>query len=146
MQTCPIEQSGARAWLIVLDTDDEVHVSLRDFDGQQRLRGTRFRAIGAFPQAVLGYFDWECKTYERIPVAEQVEAVSLTGDVALKDHHPDLHVHAVLGQRDGHTLGGPLPEGTVCRTLEVVLTESPAHLHRRFDPDAGLALIRLAQA
>lgn len=88
MQTCPIEQSGARAWLIVLDTDDEVHASLRDFDGQQRLRGARFRAIGAFPQAVLGYFDWECKTYERIPVAEQVEAVSLTGDVALKDHHP----------------------------------------------------------
>jgi uncharacterized protein len=26
-------------------------------------------------------------------------------------------------------------------TLEVVLTESPKHLHRKFDPETGLALI-----
>jgi predicted DNA-binding protein with PD1-like motif len=28
-------------------------------------------------------------------------------------------------------------------TLEVVLTELPRHLRRRFDPDSGLALIDL---
>jgi predicted DNA-binding protein with PD1-like motif len=36
-----------------------------------------------------------------------------------------------------------LLEGHVRPTLEVVVTETPAHLHRRFDPDAGLALIRM---
>jgi predicted DNA-binding protein with PD1-like motif len=31
-------------------------------------------------------------------------------------------------------------------TLEVVLTESPGHLRRVFDPSSGLALIRLGTA
>jgi predicted DNA-binding protein with PD1-like motif len=28
-------------------------------------------------------------------------------------------------------------------TLEVILTESPAHLYKRHDPESGLALIRI---
>jgi uncharacterized protein len=32
-------------------------------------------------------------------------------------------------------------EALVRPTLEVMLTETPAHLRRRFDPDSGLALI-----
>jgi hypothetical protein len=52
-------------------------------------------------------------------------------------------MHAVLGQSDGHALGGHLLEGDVRPTLEVIVTETPAHLHRRYDPVSGLALIHL---
>ena len=34
-------------------------------------------------------------------------------------------------------------KGTAEPTLEVLVTESPAHLRRVFDPDKGLPLIRL---
>jgi predicted DNA-binding protein with PD1-like motif len=34
-----------------------------------------------------------------------------------------------------------LVEGFVRPTLEIVLTETPRHLHRRFDPGSGLNLI-----
>jgi predicted DNA-binding protein with PD1-like motif len=34
-------------------------------------------------------------------------------------------------------------EAHVRPTLEVMLVESPAHLQRAFDPESGLALIRL---
>ncbi len=37
--------------------------------------------------------------------------------------------------------GGHLLEGIVRPTLEVMLTESPAHLRRRHDPRFGIALI-----
>jgi hypothetical protein len=39
-------------------------------------------------------------------------------------------------------LAGHLIKAHVRPTLEVVLTESPAHLHKRHDPESGLALIR----
>jgi predicted DNA-binding protein with PD1-like motif len=49
----------------------------------------------------------------------------------------------VLGKRDGSTCGGHLIEAEVRPTLEVILTGSPAHLERRVDKEAALALISL---
>jgi predicted DNA-binding protein with PD1-like motif len=89
----------------------------------------------------LAYFDIESKQYEKIPVHEQVEVLSLLGDVTLSESKPKVHLHAVLGRRDGSTRGGHLIKGLVRPTLEVVLTESPVHLRRKFDPEVGLALI-----
>jgi len=47
----------------------------------------------------------------------------------------------VVSRADGTAMGGHLLEAHVRPTLEVVLTESPRHLHKRKDPDSGLALI-----
>jgi predicted DNA-binding protein with PD1-like motif len=78
-----------------------------------------------------------------IPIAEQVEVLSLLGDIALDDGQPKLHAHVVVGRRDGTTRGGHLLEGHVWPTLEVIVTESPHHLQRSMDRETGLALIRL---
>ena len=103
----------------------------------------RFTAIGAFAEATLGYFDWQSKEYRKIPIREQVEVLSLVGDIALEDGEPKLHAHVVLGRSDGTTRGGHLLEAHVRPTLEVMLVESPEHLHKEHDRESGLALIRL---
>jgi len=90
---------------------------------------------------VLGYFDWQKKEYQSIPVQEQVEVVSLLGDVAMEDGEPAVHAHVVVAGRDGAARGGHLLEAHVRPTLEIVLSESPAHLRKRYDPTSGLALI-----
>jgi Plants and Prokaryotes Conserved (PCC) domain len=74
---------------------------------------------------------------------EQVELLSLIGDVAVKDGEPQVHAHAVVGKRDGTAHGGHLLQARVRPTCELVLTESPAHLRKEFDPVAGIALIKL---
>jgi len=50
-------------------------------------------------------------------------------------------VHCVIGLRDGTTRGGHLLEARVWPTLEVIVTEWPGYLRKRFDPAIGLALI-----
>jgi hypothetical protein len=133
---------GQRVFSVVLSHGDEVMASLNDFVTGQRLGAASFTAIGAFSHAVLGYFDWERKAYERIQVDEQVEVASLIGDVALGlDGQPSLHIHCVLGRRDGSAVAGHVMEAEVRPTLEIVVTESPAHLRKRRDPESGLALI-----
>ena len=57
---------------------------------------------------MIGYFDWAKKDYKRIPVEEQVEVLSLLGDVAEAKGEPALHIHAVLGRSDGSVVGGHL--------------------------------------
>jgi uncharacterized protein len=143
MRAKPIDSGTGRTWALIFDTGDEPMSALLAFATRQRLTAARFTAIGAFRDATLGYFDWASKQYEKIPVREQVEVLSLIGDVALEDGKPKVHAHTVLGRRDGTAHGGHLLEAHVRPTLEVMLTESPVGLRRVFDPDVGLALIEV---
>src|ERR1051325_9360339 len=128
---------------VVLATGDEATAVLGRFVREHRIDAASLSAIGAFERAVVGYFDWTTKQYKRIPVEEQVEVLSLLGDVAVSEGQPTLHIHAVLGRSDGSVVGGHLLEGHVRPTLEVIFVEPPAHLKKRKDPDTGLALIAL---
>ena len=67
--------------------------------------------------------------------------VSLLGNIALTDGEPSLHIHAVLGVRGGRAVAGHLLEATVRPTLEIMLTETPAHLVRCKDAKTGLSLL-----
>jgi predicted DNA-binding protein with PD1-like motif len=89
----------------------------------------------------LGFFDRARRDYARRVIREQVEVVSLLGNVALDAGEPRVHVHAVVARHDGGALGGHLLGGTVDPTLEVVIVESPTTLHRKTDPATGLALL-----
>jgi len=141
-----IDGGSERTWTLVFDEGDEVMSSLTAFARERQLTAARFTAIGAFRDATLGYFDWTSKSYEKIPMREQVEVLSLVGDVALEGDAPKVHAHVVVGKRDGSAHGGHLLDAHVRPTLEVMLTESPAHLQRLFDPASGLALIAIDPA
>ena len=92
----------------------------------------------------LGWLNWETKKYEpSVSLHEQLELLSLIGDIALKDGEPQVHAHAVVGKRDGTAHGSHLLQAHVRPTCELVLTESPGHLKKGFDPAAGIALIKL---
>ena len=130
-------------YAVVLDTGDEVMGALGAFVREQEVEAASVTAIGAFRRAVLGYFDWQTKQYQKIPVDEQVEVLSLIGDVAVTDAGPGLHLHAVLGKRDGSVVGGHLIEADVRPTLEAILIQPPSYLRKRKDPTSGLPLIAI---
>lgn len=140
---CIHESSGQRTFAIVLATGDEILSSLQSFVEKENIHAASFTAIGALSHASLRYFDWEKKEYQKIPVREQVEVASLIGDVADgPDGKATLHIHIVLGMRDGSAKAGHLGEGYARPTLEVIVTESPAHLRKVKDAESGLALIK----
>ena len=143
MRAKVLDDVSARTWALVFDAGDEVVSTLAQFASLHQLSAARFTAIGAFSEATLGYFDAEKKAYEKIPVREQVEVLSLIGDVALDGGQPKIHAHVVVGKRDGSAHGGHLLTARVQPTLEVMLVESPARLARVYDPDSGLALIAI---
>ena len=144
MKTSLLHADGQKTWALIFDKGDEPIAELQRFARREGLSAAHFTALGAFSAATLGYFDRERRDYRRIEVAEQVEVLSLVGDVAVGDDGPKVHAHVVLGRADGTAHGGHLLEARVWPTLELVLTESPAHLRRRMDPASGLALIDLA--
>lgn len=145
------EHAGLRTFAVVFDPDDEAVDGLKRFAREHHIDGAQLTAIGAFSSAVVGYFDWGRKDYTRIPFNEQVEVLTLAGNIGVKETgggrpqtEPALHAHVVLGRADGTACGGHLLEATVRPTLEVVVIETPRHLRRRLDPETGLALIDLS--
>jgi uncharacterized protein len=139
-----LHEGDLRSFAAIFDTGDEVVRDLTTLAKEQKLNAAQFTGIGAFRRVTLGFFEWDAKDYKRIPIDQQVEVVSLLGDIALgPEGEPALHPHVVVSCSDGSALGGHLLEGEVRPTLEVVIHETPAHLQRRRDPETGLALIRL---
>ncbi|MGY4466901.1 putative DNA-binding protein with PD1-like motif [Bradyrhizobium sp. LB9.1b] len=144
MQHKLLNDGPQRTFAVVLDSGDEAMESLRSFAAAQRICAAQVTGIGAFSGLVLKYFDWEKKAYLENRVDEQVEVASLVGDIAVSPSgDPSVHIHLVVGRRDGAALAGHLGSGRVRPTLEVIVTESPSHLQRAHDSVTGLALIKL---
>jgi predicted DNA-binding protein with PD1-like motif len=141
MKVRMIEQGAQKTYAVIFDKDEEFISGLTSWAKENKLGGSHFTAIGAFREVTLGYFDRDKKDYQKIPVREQVEVLSLIGDIALKDGIPQVHAHVVVGKFDGSAHGGHILEARVWPTLELILTESPKHLCRKYDPETGLALI-----
>ena len=141
MKSTLLDATGQKTFALVFDKGDEVVAGLSAFARQERLGAAHFTAIGAFSEVTLGYFERARKDYKRIQLDEQVEVLSLLGDVAIDGSEPKIHAHVVVGLADGSARGGHLLSGRVWPTLEVVLVESPRFLRKRHDPETGLALI-----
>jgi uncharacterized protein len=137
-------RQGTKTYALVFDKDEEVISGLKDFAQAQQLAGSHFTAIGAFSRVTLGFFDRERKDYKKTPVNEQVEVLSLIGNISVYQDEPRLHAHIVIGKSDGMAMGGHLMDGIVWPTLEVIIEESPRHLQRHMDEETGLPLLDLS--
>ena len=113
-----------KTFVVILNTGDEILSSLRSVAKTEHLAGSSFKAIGALNDVKLGWFNWETKKYETaVELHEQVELLSLIGDIALKDNEPQVHAHLVIGRQDGTALGGHLLSATVRPTCEIVIRD-----------------------
>jgi predicted DNA-binding protein with PD1-like motif len=77
------DEVGLKTYAIVFDKGEEAVAGLTSFAREHEIGAAQLTAIGAFSDVALGYFDRERKDYRRIPVVEQVEVLSLLGDIAL---------------------------------------------------------------
>ena len=141
MKSKTLQASDETTMVLVFEKGDEVMGELTAFASSRRLTAAHFTAIGALNDATLGYFDRARKEYRKIPIREQVEVLSLVGDIALERGEPKVHAHIVVGKSDGTAHGGHLIAAHVWPILELVLNVPPGHLRRTSDPETGLALL-----
>ena len=135
--------AGVRKFAAVFDMEDDVLAALQQFCERENVTSAQLRGIGGFRASRVAFYNMETKTYEPIGVDEQVEVLSLLGNVAEYQGKPKIHAHCVLGHRDGRTTGGHLLAATVRPTLELLIEELPSRLHRVDRPEIGLPLIEL---
>lgn len=141
-----IQAGQEKTFAVVFDAGEEVVAGLLQFANDHKLSGAHLTAIGAFERVTLGFFDLAKKDYKKIAIREQVELMSLVGNIARDDRgEPKLHAHVVVGKSDGSAHGGHLLDAYVRPTLEVVVVEASQHLRRTLRGEFGLALLDLSR-
>jgi predicted DNA-binding protein with PD1-like motif len=135
------ENGGAKNYAIILAKGDEVMSGLTDFARQNKVTSASFTAIGAFSHATVAWFDDARKEFRLIPIEQQVELVSMIGDIALVNDQPAVHTHVAVASSDGTVRGGHVINAFVFPTLELFMTVYPTPLHKESDKATGLKLI-----
>ncbi|HTW49109.1 MAG TPA: PPC domain-containing DNA-binding protein [Acidobacteriaceae bacterium] len=135
------DANGQRDYAVIFRPGDEPYAGLTQFAEQHHIQSAHFTAIGGFSDARLAWFDLDKKMFRVIPVDQQVEVVSLVGDIALLDGKPQVHMHCVVAYPDGTTRGGHILGAHVSPLLEVFVTADPTPLIKKNDPARALNLI-----
>jgi len=143
MQHQLINDDQQKTFAVILESGEEVMEKIIEFAKEQKISTSQFTAIGAFSNTIVGFFDFSIRDYKKIPFKEQMEVLTLNGDITLFKGEYKIHAHVVLGKEDGTAHGGHLLKATVHPTLEIILNESPAYLSREINQDTGLALIKI---
>ncbi len=120
---------------------DEALSGLTDFAIAHNIREAHFTGIGAVSSATTAWIDLDKKLYHPTVTSQQVEVLSLIGDIAAFQGKPIVHMHAILGRRDGTTVGGHVWELNVNPTLEVFVTANTIPLKKKPDEASGMKFI-----
>lgn len=126
-----------------METGDEAMSAISRFAAEHGVGSAQFSAIGAFSEVVVGYYDFNTREYKKTALKEQLEVLSINGDISHYNGQIKVHAHAVLGRADATVRGGHLMKGIAHPTLEVILIESPVWLKREMDEAAGIPLIKI---
>jgi len=132
-------------FVLRLEQGDDILKTLKHFAEAKRIWAAFFEGIGSLYQAKLGHYDFkDTKTYKYETFEEDLEILSLSGNVSTMNHKALPHAHATLGRRDFSVLGGHLEEGSLANMVEVNLNKLPGKLEKARDKDIGLNLMQLS--
>lgn len=135
------EPNGSATHMLVLEHGEEVMGALLDHAVEHGITAARFTGLGAVSSSVIAFFHRDRREYEDIPIDEQLEVLSLIGNVSMFDGAPRIHAHVVLGGPDGSTRGGHLMSALVWPSLEITLDVHLEPMYRELDEESGLPLL-----
>jgi predicted DNA-binding protein with PD1-like motif len=128
-------------YVIRIEKDEEVFPTLIAFCEAHAISNAHFSGIGAAKEISCGYYALEEKKYYFTSYMDIVEVVSLTGNVALKEGKPFIHMHGLFTDRENKAFGGHIEKMTSGIVLEVVLEPLSSAVERVLDEETGLFLL-----
>ena len=123
-----------------LEKGDDLIPALTAILKEAKISAGAITGIGAVTGAELGYFNGQTKSYEKIHVQENLEIVSLKGNISTKNKEIFPHLHAVLSKKDFSVVGGHLFAGIVYAFEFEILVLAGKPFTRKFDEATGLFL------
>ncbi len=134
---------GPGRFIIRLEKGDDTLASIKRFAEANRIGAALFEGIGSLNTAKLGHYDFATKEYKYEVFREDLEILSLSGNISVMNRKPLPHAHVTLGKRDFSVIGGHLDDGSSANMVEIGLVTLPGKLAKSRDDEVGLNLLQL---
>ncbi len=126
-----------------IERGEEVVASLQRLARAESIPGAALTGLGAVDDVTLALYSLADRAYKTIHLAEDLEIVSLTGNLAWAGADPVVHLHGVVSRADGSASAGHVMRAVVSVTLEVMARLYPERIERKPDAAVGLNLLDL---
>jgi len=129
-------------YVVRLDRGEEVLSTLAAFLKAEGVSGATLSGIGAVQRTTLGYFDLHKREYLRREFPDDMELVSLTGNLTWVEGEPLIHAHVTISGPDFVAVSGHLFSAEIAITGEFAIVPTGMRLERALDERTGLRLIK----
>ncbi|MDP3900820.1 MAG: DNA-binding protein [bacterium] len=127
--------------VVRFDRGEELVSALERICGEENIDGAYVSGIGSAQRVRLAWYDVDSKEYLEKEIAEKLEVVNLTGNVARKGNEVIVHLHGTLSDREMRPVAGHVASLEVAATLEVIVIKTDALFKERSEK-IGLNLLQ----
>lgn len=124
--------------LIRLDPGEEILASLQQWCQDQNIANAIISGIGSVENPTLAHYRRDTKEFIEKRLPGIFEVPSISGNVAIVDGQPLVHLHVTLADAEMQAFGGHLVDGVCAATVELVVTPLPTKFTKDFDDKVGL--------
>lgn len=128
-------------FILRFDKGEELFEAMVRFAEEKDIRAGFFTGLGAAESMSLAHYNISKKEYEMGEHEEEVEILSLVGNLSIFDRRRTIHMHATFGRKDFSVFGGHLFTLNVSTTCEVMFTSFSVGIARVKDEETGLHIL-----
>lgn len=127
--------------IVRFQAGEEVIAKLQEWCAEQGIQSGWVSALGAASAVTLSFYDLAVHSYQDREVVEDVEIVSLVGNIARASGIPVIHLHGSFGTKNYQTLSGHVKRVVVSATCEMLVQQLTGAMERQHDDATGLHLL-----
>ena len=128
--------------ILRVDPGEELREIVQNVCKEKGISAGWVSALGSSQKLQLAYYNLDTKGYETKDFNEHLEIVTITGNIALKDSEPFLHIHGTFSDSDMKVIGGHVNSCVISATGEVVIHIGEGAMVRLHDEETGLFLLQ----
>ena len=129
-------------YVLRLNRGEEIVSSITELCKKENIKAGSISGIGATQSVEAGFYSFKKKKYQGYCFNQNMEILSLLGNISTKDGEPYLHLHIVVSNDEGEALGGHLTKGIISVTGEIFIDTIDATIERKPDELTGINLMK----
>lgn len=128
-------------YILRLDPGEELRSEVEKFSEEHEINAAWVNALGSSKELELAYYNLGEKEYGTKKFSENLEIVSVVGNIALKEDKPFVHIHGTFSNPEMKVIGGHINRCVISATCEVSIWPAEGAMGRKYEDFTGLHLL-----
>ena len=130
-------------YVLRLNKGDEILTEIKKLCLSEKIKTAQVMGLGATNYLEVGFYKNSEKKYYINKFEQDMEIISLIGNITSMNNEPYLHLHICVGDCNGNSFGGHLNKALISITGELFITSYDIDINRYKDEEIGINLLNI---